>query len=147
MSIRSPSVAQAFVVLNPSRSGNPSYTEWYKSLNDALQGSKEFSLIFLNDLCPHNARQWRYYLDNLPKGLTVNAVKFSHAYGNHLGTLHFIWRVPEGISPSDMLSRNTKTANSVKGGIDVYHTRAMRREAMIICVESSQPSSVNCTRD
>lgn len=60
----------------------------------------------------------------------MNAVKFSHAYGNHLGTLHFIWRVPEGISPSDMLSRNMKTADSVKGGIDVYHTRAMRREAM-----------------
>lgn len=58
------------------------------------------------------------------------AVKFSHAYGNHLGTLHFIWCVSEGISPSDMLSRNMKTADSVKGGIDVYHTRAMRREAM-----------------
>ena len=23
----------------------------------------------------------------------MNAVQFSHAYGNHLGTLHFIWRV------------------------------------------------------
>ena len=29
-----------------------------------------------------------------------------------------------------MLSRNTKNADSVKGGIDICHTRAMRREAM-----------------
>lgn len=60
----------------------------------------------------------------------MNAVKFSHAYGNHLGTLHFIWHVPEGISPSYMLSRNMKAAASVKGRIDIYHTCAMRREAM-----------------
>ena len=128
--IRSPSVAQEFLFFKPSQSSHPSYTELYKSLNDALQRSEEFSPIFLNHLSPHDARQWRYYLDNLPKGLMVNAVKFSHAYGNHLGTLHFIWRVPEGISPSDMLSRNMKTADSVKGEINVYHTRAMRREAM-----------------
>lgn len=60
----------------------------------------------------------------------VNAVKFSHAYGNHLGALHFIWRVPEEINPSDMLARNMTTADLVKGRIDVYHTHAMRREAM-----------------
>ena len=36
-----------------------------------------------SDLCPHDARQWRYYLDNLLKGLTVNSVQFNHAYGNH----------------------------------------------------------------
>ena len=60
----------------------------------------------------------------------MNAVQFSHAYGNHLGTLHFISCVPEAVSLSDMLSRNTKTADSVKGGTDIYHTRAMMREAM-----------------
>ena len=56
-------------------------------------------------------------------------MKFSHAYGNHLGTLHFIWHVPEEIGPSDMLTRNKKAAESVKGEINVYHTHAMRREA------------------
>ena len=39
----------------------------------------------------------------------MNAVKFSHAYGNHLETLHFIWCVPEGISPSDMLPTTVLT--------------------------------------
>jgi hypothetical protein len=48
-----------------------------------LFSTEDFFSNFLNDLCPHNARQWRCYLDNLPKGLTVNAVKFNHAYGNH----------------------------------------------------------------
>ena len=99
MPIRSPSIAQAFVVLNPIRSGNPSYIERYKSFNVALQGSEEFSPIFLNDLCPHDARQLRYYLDNLPKGLTVNGVKFSHAYGKHLGTLPFILACSRGDQP------------------------------------------------
>lgn len=72
VSIRSHSSGQTFVLLIPSQSSNASYTERYKSLNNALQGAEEFSPIFLNDLCPHNARQRRYYLDNIPKGLTVN---------------------------------------------------------------------------
>ena len=50
------------------------------------------------------------------------AVMFSHAYGNNLGKHHLIWRIPVESSPSDMLERNKKAAQSIKDKVDVYHT-------------------------
>ena len=92
----------------------------------------KFSPIFLNDLPEWSASSWcvrRYYLDCLPDTIVVSAVMFSHAYGNNLGTHHFVQHIPVGTSPSDMLERNMKAAQSIKDKIDVYHIRAMQKEA------------------
>ena len=96
--IRAPSKAEKFHVFSPNI--KLAYVERYKALNDALKESEHFSPIFVNDLCPQDVRKRRYYLDCLAEGLDFHAVKFSHAYGNNLGTLHFIWRIPDGISSS-----------------------------------------------
>ena len=127
--IRAPTEAQSFMVISPQACTSPVHTERYKTLNCALEETEEFVPIFLNDLCPLEPRQRRYYLDNLPQAAAAHSVMFSHAYSNNLGTLHFIWRVPEGISASDLLERNMKSADLVKERRDVYHTRAMRKEA------------------
>ena len=127
--VRLPSEAESFRVLNPSLSTKPALIDRYRAFNSALQEAEELSPIFLNELCPHDVRQRRYYLDCLPDAVAVPAVMFSHAYGNNLGTHHFVWRVPVGSSPSDTLGRNTKAAQSIKDKIDVYHTRAMQKEA------------------
>ena len=48
-------------VLTPQMPVKPANIERYKVLNSALQEAEEFSPIFLNDLCPHDVRQRRYY--------------------------------------------------------------------------------------
>ena len=101
----------------------------YKALNNILKEESCFSPVFLNDLCPQEVRKRRYYFDCLREGIGVHAVMFAHAYGNNLGTLHFIWRVPDGISQSELLDKNLKTAQTVQEGIGVYHTRAMEKAA------------------
>ena len=69
-------------------------------------------------------------MDCLPQSIQVHAVKFSHSYGNNLGTVHFMWCIPESITESELLHQNMIAAQSVREKIQIYHTRAMRKEAM-----------------
>ena len=60
----------------------------------------------------------------------MHVVKFSHSNGNNLGTMHFMWCIPESITESELLRQNMIVAQSVREKIQIYHTRAMRKEAM-----------------
>ena len=62
--------------------------------------------------------------------LQVHAVKFSHFYGNNLGTMHFMWCAPESITESELLDRNMIVAQSIREKIHIFYTCAMRKEAM-----------------
>ena len=103
--------------------------ERYRELNNLLQSANHFEPVFVNDVCSISARQRRYCMDCLPQSIQVLAVKFSHSYGNSLGTMRFMWCIPGSITESELL-QNMIVAESVREKIQVYHTRAMRREAM-----------------
>ena len=80
-----------------------------------MKSANDFEPVFVNDVCPASARQRRYYMDCLPQSIQVHAVKFSHSYS---------------ITESELLHQNMIVAQSVREKIQIYHTRAMRREAM-----------------
>ena len=69
-------------------------------------------------------------MDCLPQSVQVHAINFSHSYGNNLGTMHFMWCIPESITESELLCQNMIVAQSVREKIQTYHTHAMRKEAM-----------------
>ena len=125
--VRSSSEAESFIVIRPQAT-EP--LERYQELNDLLKSANDFEPVFVNDVCPASARQRRYYMDCLPQSIQVHAVKFSHSYGNNLGTMHFMWSIPDSITESELLHQNMIVAQSVREKIQIYHTRAMRREAM-----------------
>lgn len=116
--IRASPEAEKFTILSPHLPVKLAYVERYKALNSILKEESCFSPVFLN---PQEVRK--------RKGIDVHAVMSIHAYGNNLGTLHFIWRVPDGISQSELLDQNLKTAQTVQEKIGVYHTRAMQKAA------------------
>ena len=118
--IRGSSEAEKFQIFNPNFPVKLAYVERYKAIHSVLKEASYFCPVFLNDLCPQDVRKRRYYLDCLSEGIDVHAVMFSHAYGNNLGTLHFIWRIPDETSPSELLDKNLKTAQSIQDRIGVF---------------------------
>ena len=58
--------------------------------------------------------------------LSSNCELCSYAHGNNLGSLWFIWK-----APADLKEQNSQKAKAVmeiiEKGINVYHTREMRR--------------------
>jgi len=70
------------------------------------------------------------YIDSLMSGpsLISSAVLYSYSSGNSLGTLHFIWKVPDDISAEDLTKHNHECLRQIQPNLPLYHTRAMKKE-------------------
>ena len=58
----------------------------------------------------------------------TKAVLYTYSTGNSLGSIHFIWRIPEEIGEEDLLSGNTEVLRKIQPSLPTYHTRAMRKQ-------------------
>lgn len=54
----------------------------------------------------------------------------SYNTGNSLGSLHFLWRVPnsDDITEENMAVGNAEAARVIQPGLPTFHTRAMRKQ-------------------
>lgn len=75
-------------------------------------------------------RKRRSYIDDLKKGVFVMAktILYTHMTGNNVGSLHFLWKVPEEAAEEDLLAGNLAAQRAIKSLLPLYHTRAMRRQ-------------------
>lgn len=53
---------------------------------------------------------------------------YNYATGNRVGTLHFVWRVPEDISEEALATGNSSALHKIEPSLPVFHTRAMRKQ-------------------
>ena len=60
--------------------------------------------------------------------LFTKSMLYTYSIGNSLGSIHFIWRIPENASEEDLLSGNGEAVRKIQPALPTYHTRAMRRE-------------------
>ncbi len=58
----------------------------------------------------------------------TKAVLYTYSTGNCLGSIHFIWRIPEDISEEDLLKRNADALHKIQPLLPTYHTRAMKKQ-------------------
>lgn len=74
-------------------------------------------------------RKRRVYVDNLKScSLASKILLYSYASGNSVGSLHFIWKIPEESSEEMLVSRNAEVSRIIKPSIPIYHTRAMKKQ-------------------
>ena len=72
-------------------------------------------------------RQRRTYVDNLRCSpvLSSRVMMYNYATGNRVGTLHFVWRIPEDISEEALAAGNSSALHKIE---PVFHTRAMHKQ-------------------
>ena len=80
--------------------------------------------VFLNQVAPCDRLEMRKWLSGIQ--LPFSIMIYKYAYGNHLGTLTYAWRIPED-QPVDntIISRNFSNLTDQQS---LYCTRAMRHE-------------------
>ena len=91
--------------------------------------SQESKTVILSNFCPDDTIKRQNYIDSLNLGIQHHCAKFTHAFGGGIPSLHFIWRLPKDSSEEELVQRNTAVMDKLKGGLPVYHTRAMRKAA------------------
>lgn len=97
----------------------------YNRLESVLCEREEYSHpVCVNDYAPSKPQHRYLYFKEL--ALPFNCELYSYAHGNNLGSTWFIWRIP-----CDNAKQDTHKAklliDDIEKGIDVYHTREMRR--------------------
>ena len=77
------------------------------------------------------SRARRSYIDELKKGSCLKAKTLLCSYntGNNIGSLHFMWRVPDSrdIPEEGMAAGNANAVRVIQPILPNFHTRAMRR--------------------
>ena len=54
----------------------------------------------------------------------------TYFHGNNVGNSHFIWRISEEVTNSDLVVRSQYTIETLKSKMPIYHTRAMRSQLL-----------------
>lgn len=81
--------------------------------------------VCLNEFCPLRPRLRYQYVHELMLPFPIEC--YSYAYGNNLGTLWYIWRIPEDINLHD-IGKSKHLIEKIERDVEVYHTREMRRQ-------------------
>lgn len=97
----------------------------YKDLNDATLNSSEYEVIHADQLAPTEKSKRYFFFKNLSLSRPVQLYRY-HQSGS-LGTLNFIWVVPEDHKERSN-SKMVANIEQIKQTIPTYHTRALRRE-------------------
>ena len=85
--------------------------------------------VFHCDVYSQSCRKRRVYIDGLKaSSLYSRVLIYTYASGNHNGSLHFLWKVPEEASADELISRNAEVIRRLQPSLPVYHTRAMKKQ-------------------
>ena len=102
----------------------PTYAARYRSLHDAIVHAKDFEPILVEDHSPPCPKR-RYDYNH---GLVVPIKCVKYSYTGSRNHLHFMWKMPGGLSEGELLKKNMSVAQELRKKVPTYHSRAMRRE-------------------
>ena len=103
--------------------GGPTSSK-YLNLEQQLAGVEVHHAVFFNDIAPSDRLERRKWLEGIQLPFTI--MIYRYAYGNHLGTLTYAWRIPED-QPVDNTTVS-RVFTQLNGQHSHYCTRAMRRD-------------------
>lgn len=112
------------ITILAAKSIHPGPVARYRTLHQALQKSKPFEAVFVNDHAPPDAKRRYEYM----KGLVVPCKCVRYTYTGSRNHLHFVWQTPLDSTESEILNQSLKVRDELKKSFPVYHSRAMRRE-------------------
>ena len=98
--------------------------EEYYTLHQLLLATSFYQPIFLNDLAPRERYDRRKWLSGIQLPFPIMLYRF--AYGNHLGTLCYAWKIPDDKSVDN--AAVSRVYSQLSKEQSTYSTRVMRRE-------------------
>lgn len=110
-------------VLDSTAYINPTLADCYRSLHAALFQCSEYELIVIEDYSPSDFRRCYDYNQNLV--VPWKCILYSR---NHL---HFVWKIPDDQTETELLQRNITIQQELKECLPRNYTCAMRRTILV----------------
>ncbi|GES77507.1 hypothetical protein GLOIN_2v1482475 [Rhizophagus clarus] len=96
----------------------------FKAISDLLQNSDFYELHLLNNYLPQDKKVRYEFINELQVNCTFTLYRYYHE--NYLGTLNFIWKIPDLISEQDK-SQEAQMLTLANKMIPSYFTHQMRK--------------------
>jgi len=83
-----------------------------------LEKQKEFEYLSIEDFCPSDPHKKYHFIQNLQsRGLAFKSALLTYFHGNNVGNFHFIWRISEEASCSDLIESSQHPIEALKSKI------------------------------
>jgi len=96
----------------------------FRNISDLLHNSDFYELHLLDNYLPKDKRIRYDFINELRVDCTFTLYRYYH--GNYLGTLNFIWKIPNSVSEQDK-NQEAQTLILANEIIPTYFTRQMRK--------------------
>jgi hypothetical protein len=106
------------------RNKERNFNQKFKSISDLLHDSDFYELHLLDNYLPQNRKSRYDFINELKVDCTFTLYRYYH--GNYLGTLNFIWKIPNSVSEQDK-NKEAQTLTLANKMIPTYFTRQMRK--------------------
>lgn len=95
----------------------------YVDLEEKLRLSRQYEPVLVNEFAPQDRIQRRAWLAKL--SMPYPLCLYRYAYGNNLGTLTYVWKIPEGPLEQTAISRVFSHLTSFQ---QTHSSRAVRHD-------------------
>ena len=116
------------VLIQPTPAVLPKHVATYTSLLDKLRSAALYEPVCVNDFEGSAGVSVFTYRRHLAEVMPFPVRKFLFSSGNNRGDYMFLWKVDSAITADEELLNSNKSISEVKKNLQVYHTRAMRRQ-------------------
>ena len=106
------------------RNKQRNFNQKFKDISNLLCDSDFYELHLLDNYLPNDKRTRYDFINELKVDYTFTLYRYYH--GNYLGTLNFIWKIPDSIHEQDK-NQETQIINLANEMIPIYFTRQMRK--------------------
>lgn len=97
----------------------------YQNINAVIMNIEPYQAVDLIDFEPQNKDERKNWIQKL--ALSCPVTFFTYRYGNYLGNLNIIWKIPKVVRDRNT-QKEIQTVNNVKEDIMKFATRQMRKD-------------------
>ena len=106
------------------RNKQRNFNQKFKDVSNLLCNSDFYELHLLDNYLPDDKKTRYDFINELKVDCTFALYRYYH--GNYLGTLNFIWKIPDSVYEQDK-SQEAQTLNLANEMIPTYFTRQMKK--------------------
>ncbi|GES98049.1 hypothetical protein GLOIN_2v1782174 [Rhizophagus clarus] len=105
----------------------PIIVEEFKLLTRSLEESPYWEPINISQFCPNERMRRCRFIEKLKNAFLFKVGKYTYHHGNIQNSV-YLWRMDNNANEEELVNKHYKIRNNLKQTIQIYHTRAMRKE-------------------
>ena len=122
-------MAGSIKIIQPNLWRTPKIIKKYQLLFNILEAAEFWKPIDVNLFCPDGNRMQRsWYIDGLKDAFNFKVVVYIYHHGGNIQNSIFVWKVNENSNESEVNNMNYQIRIQLKGQLQIFHTRAMKKE-------------------